>query len=78
MMAASSRRSFEWRRPREQLIQDAAKGEDVGALVELVAARLLGRHIRGRSEDGARARGVDHGRGSSVASRGDVGFVEVL
>ena len=54
---APSRRNVR-RAPAQHLEQDAAERVDVGRAVDLVvqAAALLGRHVRRRSEDDARAR----------------------
>ena len=40
--------------PADQLVEDGAKAEDVRARVERLSLGLLGRHVRGGSEDGAR------------------------
>ena len=40
----------------EHLEEHDAEGPDVGALVDRLAARLLGRHVGGRAEDHARLR----------------------
>ena len=45
----------ERRTAREHLVQDAAEGPDIRALVDDLAAGLLRAHIGGRAEDDARA-----------------------
>ena len=50
------------RRPRQHLEEHDAEGPDVGALVDRLAARLLGRHVGRGAEDQA-------GRGAGVGER---------
>src|SRR4051812_37128148 len=47
-----------WGRPRDHLIEDGAECVDVRRLVDSLAARLLGRHVSGRANDGAYVREV--------------------
>ena len=54
----------------EHLVQDAAEGPDVAALVRLASFRLLGRHVGGRTEDHAPA---GHRGPGNRRRRGDVG-----
>jgi hypothetical protein len=47
------RRTLERTPAGEHLVEDAAAGEDVGALVGALSAHLFGRHVAHRAEDGA-------------------------
>ena len=77
----------------EQLVHHAAEGEDVGAMIDRQATRLLGRHVADRAHDqpgrGVQCRGAVGGGGDgprqtevehldvSVAGDDDVGRLEI-
>src|SRR4029453_741654 len=42
----------EWRMPCHQFVKDYAKTPDIGTLINLLSARLLGRHLTNRSQYG--------------------------
>ena len=60
--------------PRQQLEQDAAGGVQVGASVDALALRLLGRQVPGGADDGlgARHRRADVGEGAGDAEVHDL------
>ena len=47
--------SLAWKRPlaARHFVEDGAEAEEVGACIELLTARLLGRHVRNRSNGDA-------------------------
>ena len=51
---------------REQLVHDDGRREEIGARVERLAARLLGRHVRPLPHDALGAVAAPHGRGAAV------------
>ena len=51
----------------QQLVENDAQGEQVRASVDLLAADLLGRHVRGAADHLARPRHVGRGRGGELA-----------
>ena len=57
-----NRRARERWASRQELVEQAAEGPDVGALVELLPAHLLGAHVRRRTHDDAGVRGVHRHR----------------
>jgi len=48
-----------------QLVGDGGQGEDIGALVDAAARRLLGRHVRRRPDHVGQPAGVEHGLGDA-------------
>ena len=59
----------------EELVDDDPEAEDVGAVVDVVTADLLGRHVGGRPEDDAGLR--EHRRRGRAVGRGLLGEAEV-
>ena len=64
--------AFERHLPRQQLVQDAAEGVDVGAGVRPFAAGLLRRHVVGRAHHHAGGRDGGQGLGAGYAEIGDL------
>ena len=62
---------------REELVGDDPPGELVGAPVDLVAARVLGRHVGGRPQDVAGAAQRPAVSGGAALEAGDPGDAEV-
>jgi hypothetical protein len=59
----------------QSLVENETQREEIGAVIERAALRLLGRHVGDRSENdaragaGGRARGVSDGRDAALKER---------
>ena len=52
----AGRRAFEWHAPRNHFVKHDADAPNIGARIDLFAARLFGRHVIHGAHDDTRAR----------------------